>query len=88
MAALKLLDVIANTHPIPVSRLTLVEPKYQHILNLPSGQIGTVVSIYKEDSSHSQYLIEFTDPQGREYAMATLEAEEILAIRFELSAAI
>ena len=87
MTALKLLDVIANTHPIPINRLTLVEPEYQHIQNLPSGQVGTIVSIYGEGSSHPQYLIEFADPQGREYAMATLEAEEILAIHFELSLA-
>ena len=85
MAELKLLDVITNTRPIPIDRLTLVEPEYQHLRWLPAGQVGTIVSVHEKDSPYPQYLIEFADSQGREYAMATLSAEEILAIRFELS---
>lgn len=87
MAELNLLDVITNTRPIPVERLTLVEPEYEHIQVLPAGQVGTIVSVYGEDSPRPQYLIEFADSQGREYAMATLRAEEVLAIRFELTVA-
>ena len=64
----------------------MVEPEYEHIEFLPAGQVGTVVSIYEKDDVHPQYLIEFSDSQGREYAMAMLKAEEILAIHFELSA--
>ena len=85
MAALKLLDVIANTVPIPLNRLTLVEPNYQRIQCLPVGQIGTIVEIYDTDEAY--YLVEFADSRGREYAMATLQADEVLAINFELSVA-
>ena len=85
MSALKRLDVIANTTPIPIGRLTLVEPDYQHIQNLPAGQVGTIVEIYSAENP--QYLVEFADSQGREYAMATLRADEVLAINFELSVA-
>nr|WP_240518587.1 hypothetical protein [Leptolyngbya sp. BC1307] len=33
-----------------------------------------------------RYLIEFADLQGREYAMAILQIDEILALHYELSA--
>ena len=88
MEKFKPLDVIANTRPIPIDRLTLVDPAYECIQRLPSGQVGTIVSIHEPNSSSPQYLIEFADLQGREYAMATLKAEEILAIHFELSTSI
>lgn len=87
VAKLNLLDVITNTCLIPVERLTLVELEYEHIQFLPAGQIGTIVSIYKENSPDPRYLIEFADSQGKEYAMATLKAEEVLALQFELTVA-
>ncbi len=85
MVVLKSLDTIANISPIPIERLTLVEPESQSIAYLPTGQVGTIVEIYGEESP--QYLVEFADLQGREYAMAILQNSEVLAIHYELSTA-
>ena len=83
MATLTLLDTVANLKPIPVERLTLVEPEYQSVQYLPMGQVGTIVEVY--DGDLPRYLIEFSDLQGREYAMALLKADEVLALHYELS---
>jgi hypothetical protein len=85
MATLKLFDPIATLKPIPTDRLTLLELEYQDIQNLPVGQVGTIVEIYETESPH--YLIEFADLQGREYAMAILPANEVLALHYELAIA-
>ena len=85
MAMLKRFDTIANLNPIPVDRLTLLEPEYQGIQNLPAGQVGTIVEIY--ETATPRYLIEFADLQGREYAMAILPANEVLALHYELAIA-
>jgi hypothetical protein len=79
------LDTIANIKPIPRDRLTLVEPEYQSIQQLPIGQVGTIVEIYPGESP--RYLVEFADLQGREYAMAVLQPTEVLALHYELSLA-
>jgi hypothetical protein len=39
----------------------------------------------KYPSDKNYYLIEFADLEGFEYAMATLTAEEILVLNYELS---
>lgn len=85
MKALTLLDTVTNLQPIPVERLMLVEPEYQLIQNLPSGQIGTIVERYKAEQP--KYLVKFADSQGREYAMAILQTDEILALHYELTVA-
>lgn len=79
---LKRFDTIATLNPIPTDRLTLLEPEYEHIQNLPIGQVGTIVEIYETETS--RYLIEFADLQGREYAMAILLANEVLVLQYEL----
>lgn len=84
MTILKSLDTVANVNPIPVDRLTLMEVDYQSIQYLPVGQVGTIVETYEGDIP--RYLIEFSDLQGREYAMAVLQIDEILALHYELSA--
>jgi len=86
MENLNLLDTIATVKPIPLKRLYLVEPDYVKIETLPSGQVGTVVNIYDEQEE-PQYLVEFADLQGREYAMATLKREEVLILHYEISVA-
>jgi hypothetical protein len=83
MATYKLFDTIANLKPIAVDRLTLVQPEHQSIRSLPIGQIGTIVEVYEAKQPH--YLVEFADSQGREYAMAVLKADEILALHYELT---
>ena len=84
MTILKFLDTVANVNPIPADQLTLVEVDYQSIQYLPVGRVGTIVETYEGDVP--QYLIEFADLQGREYAMAVLQIDEILALHYELSA--
>lgn len=79
---LTILDTIANTTPIARDRLTLVEPEYQSIEQLPIGQVGTVLEVYPGESP--QYLVEFSDLQGHEYAMAVLHSNEVLALHYEL----
>lgn len=80
----KILDTIANISPIPIDRLLLVEPDYQTIPALPAGQVGTILEVYEGEVPN--YLIEFADLQGREYAMAVLQPNEVLALHYELSA--
>lgn len=82
MTALKTLDTIANLKPITRDHLTLVEPEYQSVQQLPIGQVGTILEVYPGESP--RYLVEFADLQGREYAMAVLQPDEILAIHYEL----
>lgn len=79
------LNTIANLKPIARDRLTLVEPEYQLIQALPIGQVGTILEIYPGESP--RYLVEFSDLQGRKYAMAVLQPDEILALHHELSLA-
>lgn len=84
MSTFKLLDTVATLQTISAERLILVESEYRSVASLPVGQVGTIVEIYPADSPH--YLVEFADLQGREYAMAVLRAEEILALSYELAA--
>lgn len=85
MKKLKLLDTVATLYPVPIERLTLLEADYTFIESLPSGQVGTIVEVYEEEEYH--YLVEFADTQGREYAMATLRADELLVLHYELTVA-
>ncbi len=85
MTILTTLDTIANLKPIARNRLTLVEPEYQLIQALPIGQVGTILEVYSGESP--SYLVEFSDQQGRKYAMAVLQPDEILALHYELSLA-
>ncbi|MGL5064282.1 MAG: DUF4926 domain-containing protein, partial [Microcoleus sp.] len=73
----KLLDLVALLKPISKARLTLVEPEYASISSLPAGLVGTIVEVY-DTGKECQYLVEFADSQGVEYAMAVLKADEIL----------
>lgn len=83
---LKLLDTVATLKPISSERLTLIEPGYTSMQSLPAGQVGTIVEVYEADEPRC-LLVEFADLQGREYAMATLGADELLALHYELTVA-
>lgn len=85
MENLAVLDTIANLKPIARERLTLVEPEYESIEQLPVGQVGTILEVYSGELP--RYLVEFADLQGREYAVAVLEPDEVLALHYELSLA-
>ncbi|MCC5625067.1 MULTISPECIES: DUF4926 domain-containing protein [unclassified Nostoc] len=86
MKKIKLLDTIATLKPIPIERLQLVEEDYTSIESLPSGQVGTIVEVYEQEEEY-HYLVEFADTQGCEYAMATLRADEILVLHYDLAIA-
>jgi hypothetical protein len=80
----KLLDAVALLNTVPVSRLTLIEPEYDRIEQLPSGLVGTIVEVYEQEKGVF-YRVEFSDSQGCEYAMAILKAEEFLVLQSELA---
>lgn len=82
----KLLNTIALLQDLPYERLTLTELEPTHNLGLPSGLVGTIVHIY-DQSNPPQYLTEFADSQGCEYAMATLQETEFLVLQYDLVAA-
>ena len=83
MKDIKLLDTVAIINSVSFERLTLVEPDYTIVKSLPSGQVGTVVEVYKQ-GDQCQYLVEFSDNHGREYAMSILSEDEILVLHYEL----
>ena len=78
----KLLDVVAILKSIAPDQLILVEPEYESI-ELPIGLVGSIVEIYKNEEPHD-YLIEFSDDQGNEYAMAVLPADDFVVLRYQL----
>jgi len=83
---LRILDSVAILKPVSNTRLTLVEPEYASISSLPVGLVGTIVEVY-DTGKECQYLVEFADSQGIEYAMAILKADEILVLQYELAVA-
>ena len=83
---LKLLDSVAILKPVSNTRLTLVEPEYESVSSLPEGLVGTIVEVYNT-GKECQYLVEFADSQGIEYAKAILKADEILVLQYELAVA-
>ena len=81
----KLLDTVALLKPVPAEQLILVEPEYASV-NLPVGLVGTIVEVYdREDGNH--FLIEFSDSDGCEYAMATLQTDGFLVLKHDLAEA-
>jgi Domain of unknown function (DUF4926) len=83
----KLLDTIALVINVPHDRLSLVEPTDRPLEQLPIGLVGTIVHIYEQDSAPSKYLVDFSDAEGREEAMATLDGEEFVVLQYELAVA-
>ena len=47
--------------------------------NLQRGQVGTVV----EELAPDVYEVEFTDNEGRTYAMAALRADQLLVLHYQ-----
>jgi Domain of unknown function (DUF4926) len=83
----KLLDTVALIVNIPRDRLSLVEQTDRLLERLPIGLVGTIVHIYGQDAAPSQYLVEFSDAEGREEAMATLNVQEFVVLQYELAVA-
>jgi Domain of unknown function (DUF4926) len=82
----KLLDTIALLQDLPYDRLTLTELESDNTFGFPSGLVGTIVHVY-DQTNPPQYLIEFADSQGCEYAMPTLQVSEFLVLQYDLVAA-
>ena len=57
-----------------------MESEHASIYSLPAGLVGTIVKVY-DRGKECQYLVNFTDSQGFEYAMVPLKAEEILVLQ-------
>jgi Domain of unknown function (DUF4926) len=87
MNRVPLLATVALLKSIPFERLTLVEPEYQSISSLPMGLVGVIVEVY-DKTQHCEYLVEFSDHHGYEYAMAILKADEFLVLQYELELAL
>jgi hypothetical protein len=81
-----LLDTIAILKPISVDRLSLMESEYDFKEALPVGLVGTIVDIH-EDNRGVDYLVEFADSDGCEFAIAYLQASEFITLQYELTAA-
>jgi hypothetical protein len=82
MGSVTSLDTVANLKPIARDRLTLIEPEFESIQQLPIGQVGTGLEVYEGESPF--FLVEFADLEGREYAMAVLTPDEVLPLHYEL----
>jgi Domain of unknown function (DUF4926) len=59
--------------------VALAEDLPEH--GLPRGQVGTVV----EELAADVFLIEFSDDQGRTYAMLPLKTHQLIVLHFELA---
>lgn len=57
--------------------VTLVKDLPKH--GLLRGQVGTVVEQYAPEA----FEVEFIDVNGRTYALATLQADQIMVLRYE-----
>jgi len=82
----RLLDSVAILKPISNTRLALVGLEYASISRLPVGIVGIIIEVY-DTGKECEYLVEFVDSQGSEYAMAMLKADEILVLQYELALA-
>ncbi len=52
-------------------------------LNLPAGLVGVIV----EEWEPGRFEVEFADWEGRAYALAAIEAEDLLPLRHSLTEA-
>ena len=83
----KLLDTIALLVHVSHDRLSLMEPEIRLSAGLPVGLVGTIVHIHQPEGEAPKYWVEFSDAEGREEAMATLDESELVVLQYELAAA-
>ncbi len=50
--------------------------------HLPRGQVGTVVEVLGKDV----FEVEFSDDEGRAYALLPLNETQLIALRYDLAA--
>jgi hypothetical protein len=69
---------------VPLSVLDTVALRRERAdLNLPAGLVGVIV----EEWAPGRFEVEFADLEGRTYAMAAIEAEDLLPLRHSLTEA-
>ena len=74
-STLKELDVVALVKDLP-----------EHALR--RGSVGTIVHVHSPAPGRPPaYEVEFVDRDGKTYALVTLQAQDVLQLHFELSAA-
>jgi hypothetical protein len=73
MSRIALLSPVALIEDVPNEKLT-------------KGQIGTVVEYLQRDSDEA-LLVEFSDEEGRTYAMVDLKPEQLIALHRKTEAA-
>ena len=73
MQRIPLLSLVALTDDLPGQKLT-------------RGQIGTVVE-HLDEGGEQALLVEFSDDQGRTYAMVDLKPEQLIVLHRTIEAA-
>jgi Domain of unknown function (DUF4926) len=73
MERIPLLSLVALTDDLPSQKLT-------------RGQIGTVVE-HLDESGEQALLVEFSDEQGRTYAMVDLKPDQLIVLHRNIEAA-
>jgi hypothetical protein len=67
---IKLLDVVALLQDVPEE-------------GLQRGEVGTVVEVFEQNEHHpAGFLVEFSDRQGRAYAVADLRPDQLMKLRY------
>jgi hypothetical protein len=69
---IQLHDVVALVEDIPTTHFLTHQP-----LQLRRGQVGTVVMLLNSD----RFQVEFSDGDGRAYAMLPLSGEQLMILR-------
>ena len=70
MDEIKLLDVVALLQDVPEE-------------GLRRGEVGTVVEVFEQNEHHpAGFLVEFSDREGRAYAIADLSADQLVKLRY------
>lgn len=81
----KLLDTVAILTALSTDRLIINEDDRPYTRELPLGLLGTIVEVYAQEPN---YLIEFSDTDGCEYAMALMRSTELLVVHHSIAPSI
>ena len=84
MSTPKLLDTVVILTALSADRLILSEDM-RPTPELPLGLLGTIVEVYPQEP---HYLIEFSDTEGCEYAMALMRSRELLVVHHTITPAL
>ena len=57
------------------------------VSGLPIGLVGTIGHIHQHEKEPLKYLVEFSNAQGQEEAMTTLDGQQLVVLQYELVAA-